>query len=48
MKQIAGQQRVTPEAYLIIWLGMVGNRLNLPLPHELFATEGVQEPQGLS
>ncbi|KAK6838313.1 hypothetical protein RU639_000918 [Aspergillus parasiticus] len=48
MKEIAGQQRVTPEAYLITWLGMVGNRLSLHLPHELFATEGVQKPQGLS
>ena len=47
MKQIAGQKQVTPEAYLVIWLGMVGNRLSLHLPHELFAKEGVQKLQGL-
>ncbi|KAB8070683.1 autophagy-related protein Atg10 [Aspergillus leporis] len=47
MSQIAGRQHVTPEAYLIIWLGMVGNRLSLHLPHELFATDGAQTLQGL-
>ncbi|KAF7597417.1 hypothetical protein BBP40_003664 [Aspergillus hancockii] len=46
MSQIAGQQHVTPEAYLIIWLGTVGNRLSLHLPHEIFATEGVRTLQG--
>ncbi|KAB8230666.1 autophagy-related protein Atg10 [Aspergillus alliaceus] len=40
MMQIAGKQRLTPEAYFIIWLGMVGNHVGLHLPHELFATEG--------
>ncbi|KAE8350175.1 autophagy-related protein Atg10 [Aspergillus coremiiformis] len=47
MRQIASQKRVTPEEYLVIWLGMVGNRLSLNLPHELFATERVQKPEGL-
>ncbi|KAE8376841.1 autophagy-related protein Atg10 [Aspergillus bertholletiae] len=47
MKQIVGQQWVTPETYLIIWLGMVGNRLSLHLPYELFGTDVVQKLQGL-
>ncbi|PYI25331.1 autophagy-related protein Atg10 [Aspergillus indologenus CBS 114.80] len=39
MRQIAGHRRVTPETYLIIWLGLVGNRLGLQLPRDFFATD---------
>ncbi|KAI9039074.1 ATG3/ATG10 family protein [Aspergillus affinis] len=35
MRQIAGHQNVTPEAYLIIWFGLIGNHLGLHLPSEL-------------
>ncbi|RAK98338.1 ATG3/ATG10 family protein [Aspergillus ibericus CBS 121593] len=46
MRHIAGQRRLTPEAYLIIWLGLVGNRLGLQLPKELFTKEGMEIFQG--
>ncbi|PWY76173.1 autophagy-related protein Atg10 [Aspergillus heteromorphus CBS 117.55] len=46
MRRIAEQQCVTPEAYLIIWLGLVGNRLGLQLPKELFTTESMPKFQG--
>ncbi|KAG2419872.1 hypothetical protein HFD88_004669 [Aspergillus terreus] len=46
MKQIAGHQRVTPELYLMLWLGLVGNRLGLSLPRELFETGDVQSLDG--
>lgn len=46
MKQIAGHQRVTPELYLMLWLGLVGNRLGLNLPRELFETGDVQSRDG--
>ncbi|PLB46983.1 autophagy-related protein Atg10 [Aspergillus steynii IBT 23096] len=36
MRQIAGHQDVTPETYLVIWFGLIGNRLGLHLPSELF------------
>ncbi|KAL3457776.1 hypothetical protein BJX64DRAFT_292821 [Aspergillus heterothallicus] len=40
MKDIASGRDLPPEAYLIIWLGLVGNCLSLDLPSELFAAEG--------
>ncbi|KAF9886195.1 hypothetical protein FE257_011918 [Aspergillus nanangensis] len=43
MKHIAGQQHVTPELYLILWLGLVGSRLGLHLPRELFAKKADME-----
>jgi ubiquitin-like-conjugating enzyme ATG10 len=46
MKQIAGHQRVTPELYLMLWLGLVGNRLGLNLPRELFEAGDVQSRDG--
>ncbi|RAL08684.1 ATG3/ATG10 family protein [Aspergillus homomorphus CBS 101889] len=42
MRQLAGHRHVTPETYLIIWLGLVGNRLGLQLPREIFATDGMR------
>ncbi|PYH94426.1 autophagy-related protein Atg10 [Aspergillus ellipticus CBS 707.79] len=39
MRRITGQRCITPESYLIIWLGLVGHRLGLQLPKELFTTE---------
>ncbi|PYH40535.1 ATG3/ATG10 family protein [Aspergillus saccharolyticus JOP 1030-1] len=42
MRQIAGHQRVTPETYLILWLGLVGNHLGLQLPMELFAADEME------
>ncbi|PWY76358.1 autophagy-related protein Atg10 [Aspergillus sclerotioniger CBS 115572] len=47
MRHIAGKRCLTPEAYLIIWLGLVGNRLGLQLPKELFTTEGMEIFQGI-
>ncbi|KAI2872812.1 hypothetical protein CBS76997_10858 [Aspergillus niger] len=46
MRHIAGQLCLTPEIYLIIWLGLVGNRLGLQLPKELFTVEGMETFQG--
>lgn len=48
MKRIAGSQEVTPEAYFIIWLGLVGHCVGLHMPPELFATEaGTKTPERL-
>ncbi|GLA63476.1 hypothetical protein AtubIFM55763_009912 [Aspergillus tubingensis] len=46
MRHIAGQLCLTPETYLMIWLGLVGNRLGLQLPKELFTVEGMKTFQG--
>ncbi|BCR97666.1 ATG3/ATG10 family protein [Aspergillus luchuensis] len=46
MRHIAGQLCLTPETYLMIWLGLVGNRLGLQLPKELFTVEGMRTFQG--
>ncbi|KAL2828653.1 hypothetical protein BDW59DRAFT_42173 [Aspergillus cavernicola] len=43
MREIASGHRISPEAYLIIWLGLVGNCVRLQLPSELFATMGIPE-----
>lgn len=47
VKQLAGHQRVTPELYLMLWLGLVGNRLGLHLPRELFETENMHDLRGI-
>lgn len=39
MRNIASDQNMTPETYLLIWLGLVGNCVGLSLPPELFVTE---------
>ncbi|CAK43368.1 hypothetical protein An18g06610 [Aspergillus niger] len=46
MRHIARQLCLTPEIYLIIWLGLVGNRLGLQLPKEFFTVEGMETFQG--
>ncbi|KAL2857715.1 hypothetical protein BJY01DRAFT_112642 [Aspergillus pseudoustus] len=46
MKNIASGREVGPEAYLIIWLGLVGNCLRLQFPGELFATVGIPRLDG--
>ncbi|OJJ36761.1 hypothetical protein ASPWEDRAFT_106862, partial [Aspergillus wentii DTO 134E9] len=43
MRDIAGQRGITPDTYLLIWLGLVGNCVNLHMPCELFATNSMQE-----
>ncbi|KAL4783483.1 hypothetical protein BJX76DRAFT_255693 [Aspergillus varians] len=43
MRDIASGQGVSPETYLIIWLGLVGNCVRLQLPSELFAIAGIPE-----
>lgn len=48
MRHIAGGQDVTPETYLVIWLGLVGHCVGLHMPSELFATgAGARIPEGL-
>lgn len=37
MKDIVGDRDIDPEAYLLIWLGLVGNCVNLSVPSRLFA-----------
>ncbi|KAL4913201.1 hypothetical protein BDW62DRAFT_220842 [Aspergillus aurantiobrunneus] len=43
MKNIASGHGISPEMYLIIWLGLVGNYVRLHLPSELFAAAGIPE-----
>ncbi|KAI9373327.1 hypothetical protein BJX61DRAFT_552311 [Aspergillus egyptiacus] len=43
MRDIADGHGISPEAYLIIWLGLVGNCVRLQLPSELFATASMPE-----
>lgn len=48
MRHIAGGQDVTPETYLVIWLGLVGHCVGLHMPSEFFATEaGARTPERL-
>lgn len=48
MRHIAGNREVTPEAYFLIWLGLVGHCVGLHLPAELFVTEaGTRTPERL-
>ncbi|KAE8147034.1 autophagy-related protein Atg10 [Aspergillus avenaceus] len=46
MKQIANPQHITPELYLIMWIGIVGSRLSLHLPREIFEMDGLQKLEG--
>lgn len=39
MRHIARGQDVHPELYLLLWLGLVGSRVSLHVPRELFANE---------
>ncbi|KAL2808680.1 hypothetical protein BJX63DRAFT_23487 [Aspergillus granulosus] len=48
MKDIASGCDIGPEAYLIIWLGLVGNCLRLQLPSELFAIEGIPRLESMN
>ncbi|KAA8652266.1 ATG3/ATG10 family protein [Aspergillus tanneri] len=43
MRQIVGQQNITPEKYLIAWLGLIGNHLGLHLPKELLKLESKEQ-----
>ncbi|KKK18828.1 hypothetical protein ARAM_005216 [Aspergillus rambellii] len=47
MRHIADRHSISPEAYLIMWLGLVGNCLRLHLPSELFAAEDISQPEGI-
>ncbi|KAL1972414.1 hypothetical protein VTN31DRAFT_6828 [Thermomyces dupontii] len=38
MRDIVGDRNVGPEEYLLIWLGLVGNCVNLSIPSQLVAT----------
>ncbi|KAL6235148.1 hypothetical protein BDW75DRAFT_147370 [Aspergillus navahoensis] len=44
MRDIAGEHGISPEAYLIIWLGLVGTSVGLQLSSELFKATGIPEP----
>lgn len=37
MKDIVGDRDIDPEAYLLLWLGLVGNCVNLSVPSRLLA-----------
>jgi hypothetical protein len=37
MGDIVGERKIDPETYLFIWLGLVGNQVNLSVPSELLA-----------
>ncbi|KAL4875574.1 hypothetical protein BJY04DRAFT_162002 [Aspergillus karnatakaensis] len=45
MRDIADGHDISPETYLIIWLGLTGNCVRLRLPSELFATAEIPENQ---
>ncbi|KAL4737473.1 hypothetical protein BDV11DRAFT_206746 [Aspergillus similis] len=44
MRDIASEHDISPEAYLIIWLGLVGNSVGLQLSSELFKSTGNPKP----
>lgn len=44
MRSIAGGQEVTPEAYFLIWFGLVGHSVGLHMPPEVFSTEAGTNP----
>ncbi|KAL4797361.1 hypothetical protein BDV19DRAFT_61735 [Aspergillus venezuelensis] len=46
MKDIASGDSVSLEAYLIVWLGLVGSCVRLQPPSELFATTGIPKLSG--
>jgi ubiquitin-like-conjugating enzyme ATG10 len=37
MRDIVGDRDIDPEDYLLIWLGLVGNCVNLSVPSRLLA-----------
>lgn len=41
MRDIASEHDVSPETYLIIWLGLIGSCVRLQLPSELFEATGI-------
>jgi ubiquitin-like-conjugating enzyme ATG10 len=40
MAQVADGQSVTTGTYLLIWLGLVGQSVNLHVPRELVVSDG--------
>ncbi|KAL4996846.1 hypothetical protein BDV10DRAFT_195624 [Aspergillus recurvatus] len=44
MRDIASEHGISPEAYLIIWLGLVGTSVGLQLSSELFKATGIPKP----
>ncbi|KAL4812226.1 hypothetical protein BDW67DRAFT_129299 [Aspergillus spinulosporus] len=44
MRDIASEHDISPEAYLIIWLGLVGSSVRLQLSSELFKSTGIPMP----
>ncbi|KAL4975774.1 hypothetical protein BDW66DRAFT_160223 [Aspergillus desertorum] len=44
MRVIASEHGISPEAYLILWLGLVGNSVGLQLSSELFKATGILLP----
>ncbi|KAL4776222.1 hypothetical protein BDW60DRAFT_224058 [Aspergillus nidulans var. acristatus] len=44
MREIASEHDISPEAYLIIWLGLVGSPVRLQLSSELFKSTGIPKP----
>ncbi|KAL4985050.1 hypothetical protein BDW68DRAFT_189980 [Aspergillus falconensis] len=44
MRGIASEHGISPEAYLIAWLGLVGTSVGLQLSSELFKATGIPEP----
>lgn len=43
MAHIAGWQDITPEKYILIWLGLIGNCVSLEVPWEPFADKISQD-----
>lgn len=39
MRHVADIADLTPEKYLLVWLGLIGNGVGLTLPRELFASD---------
>lgn len=44
MRGIASEHDISPEAYLIIWLGLVGSSVRLQLSSDLFKSTGISKP----
>ncbi|KAL3430823.1 hypothetical protein BDV09DRAFT_188926 [Aspergillus tetrazonus] len=44
MRDIASEHDISPEAYLIIWLGLVGSSVRLQLSSDLFKSTGISKP----
>ncbi|KAL2007112.1 hypothetical protein VTN00DRAFT_8550 [Thermoascus crustaceus] len=41
MKDVGGGRDITPETYLLLWLGLIGNCVNLHVPRELLASNNI-------